>query len=254
LQRSKEAWTWLGRLRSCRYLSKEENNRFICLKASALIDQARFYEAQLCLHSGLQSSPNDISLLFLHSWVCLQRENYYCAANDYHKIIQLCPDYADAHYYLGWTYCALEAPRLMQNCFQLTYQLDSAKNQPLLFSRSDFQKLAEEALNKCFFWERGYSVQLAVEDLPPPSILDTYPYDPRKMGVFLQQPCFDPNAKKQPIGLLLIFQKNVERLLFTAKEIREGLMYFAHSEISGHPMFTIENTKDLRISNYGESS
>lgn len=252
-QEATEAWRWLQRLKLCTSLSRTEYVRWRCLKVSALLEQERLFEAVRCLRCGLDRYPNDKDLLFLQGWVELQRDNYYVAASSLHRVLKQDPNNSDAHYYLAWAFRGLGEFRLMQEHYREAYELDLQDRRALRYDADLFHTMAQEAIDSCLEPGERASIRLVVLPLPPASILDEFPYDSRRMGVFCPRsdaPKTSSDAFLPLVGTLFLFQRNIERLCFNERDIRDEILHVANREMAAYSHW--RNSSEFNVSDLEE--
>lgn len=238
LQRASDAWRWLQRLKMCQFLTKQEQVRWWVLQASALAVQDRLYEASRMLSDGLECFPSEHQLLFLHGWIALQLGNHAGAVSSLERLLKQDPEYADAHYYLALAYQATEQVAPMREQFRWTYALDCEDGSPLYMPTKTFQALAKDVL--CAFGQSHScsSIRCVVQEIPPVSVLDEFPHNPRRSGIFFCQGKSLDHCEDffhPPMGTLILFQRNIERFCAGEDDIRVEIFNTCLRELGGIP-------------------
>lgn len=229
LEQPTAALEWLERVFRSRHSTDVEERRAFRLKAEALIDQDRLYEAWLVLRKATHTHTEDIDLLFLRGWVTLQMGRYCASASTFQKILRQKHDHSDAHYYLGVAYEGMGESSLMMRQFELTHQLDRILPPEIRLSCDEFRQLAEQAVQE--LGDEIPSIRLKIQDYPTETILKDYPHDPRRMG-WLQRSKLYLCRVHSPELFFEVFQWNVERFCFTPREVVEEIKVVLQQELA----------------------
>jgi len=228
LQQPNRALVWLNRLLHARCLKPKQEQRVHELEAEALLDQERFYEAWLKLRQALRKYPKNIKLLFWYGWSTLQLERYYAAASTFQKVLRLEPEYVDAHYYLGVAYEAMGEYSLMRKQFATTHHLDLLYRPEPCFSRVELAQIATQILREEWRLESPM-IGLQLRNYPDSSILDEFPFDPRRMAS-LERGYSASRKLSEAKDYLVLYLWNIERYCGKIEEVREEIHLLLQQE------------------------
>ncbi len=199
-------------------MTRSQELRACRLQAEALIDLDRCYDAWLFLQRARKRYAEDTHLLFLAGWSAVRQEMFDEAVPLLTYLTHQEPDHADAHFYLGVAHESRGDKEATHAAFSLVYKLDTQHPPQRRYRFDDFRLLVEQLARTHLSDILGY-LRVVVEPYPDEQVLQTFPYDPRRVSILSEFRSFLPSIGPVPQKRLTVYHWNLERLCFSDEEI-----------------------------------
>jgi predicted Zn-dependent protease with MMP-like domain len=218
-----------------------ESNEALEVLGASLVDQERYDEALPILRTALRGSPDDASILLDFAIALVGVYRIRAGVRYLRRLVARDPEDADAHYWLAVACELLGEDDSAAAAYARAAELDPDCNTPpSRVSREEFESLLSAAIEELPLELRrhlGQEVTLTVTDFPSRSLAraEDPPISPLILGLFVGLSLAERSIFDVPSlpPMILIFQKNIERIAKTREEFIEELRITLMHEL-GH--------------------